>query len=82
MQNLKKSLKVRDMSGLKEMKAVDVFAASIEYIKMKTFERAQQNISNLKEGDIHWVITVPAIWDEAARQFMIEAAEKVSCFRY
>ena len=27
--------------------------------------------------DVHWVITVPAIWSDAAKQFMTEAATKV-----
>ncbi|CAC5392285.1 unnamed protein product [Mytilus coruscus] len=74
--DLKKSLTIKDISGKKEMKAVDVFAACIEHLKNATFTRAKQQISNLEEEDIHWVLTVPAIWSEAARQFMIDAAEK------
>lgn len=31
-----------------------------------------------EENDVTWVLTVPAIWDEPAKQFMEEAAEKVS----
>ena len=27
--------------------------------------------------DVHWVLTVPAIWTEAAKQFMVEALVKV-----
>ena len=30
------------------------------------------------DADVHWVLTVPAIWDDAAKQFMREAAEKVN----
>lgn len=30
---------------------------------------------------IRWVITVPAIWDENAKQFMREAAYKVHKFK-
>ena len=29
---------------------------------------------------IRWVLTVPAIWTEASKKFMREAAEKVSIF--
>ena len=32
----------------------------------------------LEEQDIHWVLTVPAIWNDVAKQFMREAAEEVS----
>ncbi|CAG2196300.1 unnamed protein product [Mytilus edulis] len=74
--DLKKSLTIKDISGKKEMKAVDVFAACIEYLKNATFTRAKEQIPKLEEEDIHWVLTVPAIWTEAARQFMIDAAEK------
>lgn len=31
-----------------------------------------------EKNDFTWVLTVPAIWDEPAKQFMQEAAEKVS----
>lgn len=31
-----------------------------------------------EENDVTWVLTVPAIWDEPAKQFMEEAAAKVS----
>lgn len=31
-----------------------------------------------EENDVTWVLTVPAIWDEPAKQFMEEAAEIVS----
>ena len=30
------------------------------------------------EDNVTWVLTVPAIWDEPAKQFMEEAAEKVN----
>jgi hypothetical protein len=29
------------------------------------------------ETDIHWVLTVPAIWKDNAKQFMREAAQQV-----
>ena len=30
--------------------------------------------------DIDFIITVPAIWDETAKMFMVEAVKKVSLF--
>ena len=68
---------ITDITGKKSMKAVDVFAFSIEYIKESIFRMAKEQIGELEEEDAHWVVTVPAIWDEAARQFMIDAANKV-----
>lgn len=32
----------------------------------------------VQESNIRWVLTVPAIWTDAAKQFMIAAAEEVS----
>ena len=32
----------------------------------------------VQEANIRWVLTVPAIWTDAAKQFMIAAAEGVS----
>ena len=62
----------------REMNASDVFAICIENIKNKVFKRASEAVKDLKEEQIHWMITVPAIWSDPARQFMIYAAEKVN----
>ncbi|CAG2194945.1 unnamed protein product [Mytilus edulis] len=74
--HLKKSMTIKDITGKKEMKAVDVFAYCIENIKDSIFGKAKEKVTELQENDVHWVLTVPAIWNEAARQFMLEAAEK------
>jgi len=57
------------------MNAMKVFSESIKYLKdhfvgeMESFK--------LVETDIHWVLTVPAIWKDNAKQFMREAAQQV-----
>ncbi|KAH3834058.1 hypothetical protein DPMN_107376 [Dreissena polymorpha] len=33
-------------------------------------------VVGLKPGDIHWVLTVPAIWNDSAKHFMRLAAEQ------
>ncbi|XP_052079326.1 heat shock 70 kDa protein 12A-like isoform X2 [Mytilus californianus] len=73
---LKKSMTIKDITGKNELKAVDVFAFCIEYIWNTLFRRIKEQIANLNEENIHWVLTVPAIWNEDARQFMLEAAKK------
>lgn len=73
--DLKKSMMIKDITQ-KEMKAVDVFAFCIEHIKDNVFGRAKEQLLELQDEDVHWVLTVPAIWNESARQFMIDAAEK------
>ena len=59
------------------MKAHLVYALCIEHMKDKIMERLTAAIHNLQDEDVHWVLTVPAIWNEQARQFMIKAAETV-----
>ncbi|VDH91300.1 Hypothetical predicted protein [Mytilus galloprovincialis] len=72
---LKSDMVIKEMGG-KTMKAMMVFAFCIEYIKDKVLERLSQAINGLDEDDVHWVLTVPAIWNDQARQFMIAASEK------
>lgn len=63
------------------MPAVDVLARSIEYFKDKCIKRFRNE--NLKlsitklNTCITWVLTVPAIWDDSAKQCLEEAAERV-----
>ena len=40
--------------------------------------REEFGYENVGSGDVQWVLTVPAIWKPAAKQFMREAAYKVS----
>ena len=67
---------VTDITG-KKAKAIDVFSIAIKYFKdhmLKTLERHGLGIG---KDDIHWVLTVPAICNDPAKQFMRKAAEKV-----
>ena len=63
----------------KQMKALEVFSAAINFLK----EHLIKNLNNRNAGNrissetVRWVLTVPAIWNDAAKQFMREAAEKV-----
>lgn len=72
-------MKLHTIDG-KTMSCITVIAACIEHIKEKAKERIQQMNKSIEDTDIHWVLTVPAIWSEQARQFMIKAAEKVNRF--
>ncbi|CAC5399180.1 unnamed protein product [Mytilus coruscus] len=66
---------IKEVGG-KTMKAMVVFAYCIEHIKDKILNRLKQAIYGLDENDVHWVVTVPATWNEQARQVMIEASAK------
>ena len=68
---------LRDASG-KTMNALKVFSSVFKFFRefiLNVMEN--QGIKNLTEHEIVWVITVPAIWSNKAKQFMREAVIKV-----
>eukprot|EP00105_Crassostrea_gigas_P003583 XP_011416486.1 PREDICTED: uncharacterized protein LOC105320306 [Crassostrea gigas] len=78
-ETLGSSMEIKDHMG-KPLAALEVFSKSLEYMKEMVLEKIQEKYEDLviKEERIHWIVTVPAIWDEFAKQFMREAAEKAS----
>ena len=72
------------------MSALDVFKHSIAFIKRLILtELDKQGVLNttleiepkkINENEIGWVLTVPAIWDFTAKQFMREAAKRVTIY--
>ncbi|XP_052761148.1 heat shock 70 kDa protein 12A-like isoform X2 [Mya arenaria] len=67
-------MKIVDASG-KSMVAMTVFELSIKHVKKKVLERMELNMGDkIIESDVMWVLTVPAIWRDSAKQFMREAA--------
>ncbi|XP_045189848.2 heat shock 70 kDa protein 12B-like isoform X1 [Mercenaria mercenaria] len=74
--HLTKKTKVMDEMG-KELLAVDVFAMSIKFMVDDLMVVVNQRLTGIiTETDIHWVLTVPAIWSDPAKQFMRHAATK------
>ncbi|KAH3835273.1 heat shock 70 kDa protein 12A-like isoform X1 [Dreissena polymorpha] len=72
---LKRRFMLDDVMG-KKMPAIDVFSACIKYLKDHLLDQVRKPIPDARENDIRWVLTVPAIWNDVAKQFMREAAEK------
>lgn len=73
---LTKDSMIRDISG-KELSALYVFSKAIEYMHDHLLEGLEQNEDDeLDQENIHWVLTVPAIWHDSAKQFMRDAAEQ------
>jgi long-subunit acyl-CoA synthetase (AMP-forming) len=60
------------------MPAIQVFSGGIKFLKDHLFQNFQDRVPQLQDGDIHWVLTVPAIWDEVAKKFMRKSAEEVN----
>ncbi|XP_067458869.1 heat shock 70 kDa protein 12A-like [Thunnus thynnus] len=62
----------------KSMNAMKVFTAALSYLKEDALTTISVNTAGMKfiASDFTWVLTVPAIWDSSAKQFMREAATK------
>ncbi|XP_063415310.1 heat shock 70 kDa protein 12B-like [Mytilus trossulus] len=73
--HLTRKTMIKDDNG-KEMPALEIFSMVIRYLKGHLLETLETRGTGLDNNDIHWVLTVPAIWTEPAKQFMREAAEK------
>ena len=68
---------IEDVTGKKEIKAIEVFQHAIKYFRDLMLNTNEKKGLGVEEKNIRWVLTVPAIWSEPAKQFMTEAAELV-----
>ncbi|XP_036428093.1 heat shock 70 kDa protein 12B-like [Colossoma macropomum] len=60
----------------KKMRAMKVFSESLKFMKDHALDMIGKHTSEVtySASDATWVLTVPAIWSSAAKQFMTEAA--------
>ncbi|XP_018544061.1 heat shock 70 kDa protein 12A-like [Lates calcarifer] len=72
---LNKDVTIKAANG-KSMKALKVFTEALRYLKEDALETIAANTVGRRfiASDFTWVLTVPAIWDPSAKQFMREAA--------
>lgn len=64
------------MNG-KKVQALEVFAHALRFFRQHAVQELKDQCPSLQEKQaIRWVITVPAIWKQPAKQFMREAAYK------
>ena len=77
LQGLTRESLLEDDKG-KKMEAMKVCSAAIGYLKNHYCQLAKKQLADIEDSDIKWVLTVPAIWSDPSKQFMREAAEKVS----
>ena len=60
------------------MFALKVFSHALRFFKEHCLqELSDQSATRIMNDDIRWVITVPAIWRQPAKQFMRQAAYEV-----
>ena len=75
-QTISRDLMIEDEMG-KRLKAIDVFSMSIAFLTKDMIEAGSKTLADrLRKDDVHWVLTVPAIWSDAAKQFMREASTR------
>uniref|UniRef100_F1S8C1 Heat shock protein family A (Hsp70) member 12B n=1 Tax=Sus scrofa TaxID=9823 RepID=F1S8C1_PIG len=59
----------------KKMPALEVFSHALRFFKEQALQELREQCPSLPEKDtVRWVLTVPAIWKQPAKQFMREAA--------
>lgn len=62
----------------KRLRALDIFSKALKYLKDRALERIhEQSGVEYTAKEVRWVVTVPAIWKQSAKQFMREAAYEV-----
>ncbi|XP_060577016.1 heat shock 70 kDa protein 12A-like [Ruditapes philippinarum] len=70
---LTRDIKLKDDKGL-TLSAMKVFSEGIRYLKDHLIMTSEEKGVGLRFEEVHWVLTVPAIWNDSAKQFMREAA--------
>uniref|UniRef100_A0A665UU87 Heat shock protein 12B n=1 Tax=Echeneis naucrates TaxID=173247 RepID=A0A665UU87_ECHNA len=59
----------------RKVTAIEVFAHALRFFREHALKEVKDQSSSVLEGEeIRWVITVPAVWRQPAKQFMREAA--------
>ncbi|XP_060065908.1 heat shock 70 kDa protein 12B-like [Ylistrum balloti] len=72
---ISRTMKIKDQNG-REMLAMKVFSSSIRFLKDHLIAKCVERGAEVLMSDIRWVLTMPAIWSDKAKQFMRECAEK------
>ena len=63
--------------------AIKIFSLTLRYFRDHAIQELRDATGTKIDGeDIRWVITVPAIWRQQAKQFMREASYQVSLSQY
>lgn len=70
-------MEISDVTG-KKMPAIEVFGKSIKALTDHFMRLLETEGINIKWPEIRWVLTVPAIWSDKAKQVMRESAEQVT----
>lgn len=71
-------MEISDVRG-KSLPAIDVFSAAIGALRQHLMNQVKKHgiAIYLRPDEIKWVLTVPAMWTDKAKEFMRESAEQV-----
>ena len=69
-------MKLKDVTG-NSLLAIEVLGLSIQALTSHMEKLLDNEGTNIKPHEIKWVLTVPAIWSDSAKQFMRKSVEKV-----
>ncbi|XP_060606281.1 heat shock 70 kDa protein 12B-like [Ruditapes philippinarum] len=70
---LTRDLQISDVRGHKRS-ALLVIGKTIKFLKQEAEKSIRKVMTNIQSQNIKWVLTVPALWSDCAKQFMREAA--------
>ena len=70
-----RDVKLKAANG-KELSAIKVITITLEHLKNLILKDIEEQITHPNRR-IQWIVTVPAIWSEGAKQMMREAATLV-----
>lgn len=68
---------MKDVNGHK-LQSLVVVSECIKFLRNDFLKILHENVNFVELKDIHWVLTVPAIWSDQAKQFMRQAANQVN----
>ncbi|XP_061181125.1 heat shock 70 kDa protein 12B-like [Saccostrea echinata] len=74
-EKVSRSDSIEDECG-KSVQGLTILSMLIRHLKYDLYGRLNMRGINVRDQDILWVLTVPAIWSDAAKQFTREAAEQ------
>ncbi|XP_071173937.1 heat shock 70 kDa protein 12A-like [Mytilus edulis] len=71
--NITLDMMMEDISG-KPVSAIHVFSLSIKALTSHLIDKLAKQGTGIHDDEIRWVLTVPAIWTDSAKQFMRRSA--------
>ena len=77
----KKKYKIKSRNSDKEVDIQFIIQLILQEIKKKALEQIKRTMPQLQDNNIHWIITVPAIWEIKSKQIMINAAQEAGLIR-